>query len=67
MTKYYTNQIGELWDDAGNKGMMADADQLYQQYLAHLNNDGEGAEFVESEPVPEQAVERIPKFEFTGA
>lgn len=54
MTKYYTNQNGELWDDTGNKGMMADADPLYQQYLAHLNNDGEGAEFVESEPVPEQ-------------
>ena len=54
MTKYYTNQIGELWDDAGNKGMMADADPLYQQYLVHLTNDGEGAEFVETEPVPEQ-------------
>lgn len=54
MTKYFTNQNGELWDDIGNKGMMADADPLYQQYLTHLNNDGEGAEFVESEQVPEQ-------------
>jgi len=54
MKKYFTNQSGALWDDAGNKGMMADADPLYQQYLTHLTNDGEGAEFVETEPVPEQ-------------
>lgn len=54
MTKYYTNQNGELWDDIGNKGMMADVDPLYQQYLTHLNNDGGGAEFVESEQAPEQ-------------
>ena len=53
-TKYYTNQSGALWDDAGNKGIMTDADPLYQQYLVHLKNDGEGAEFIESEPVPEQ-------------